>query len=246
VVENFSYTYDVLGNVLTRADANESLTETLTYDTLNRLTKATVSASIAPVKNFTYDPIGNLLSKSDVGTYTYPLAGSMLPHAVSVVAGTINSTFTYDLNGNQTAGLGRGITYTSYNKPSSITQGSSTLFFSDDVDHQRFKQQAPEGTTLYFNAFGVHAELFASGTSQWYDYVGAGGTMLGMRVLSGSTVTTRYFHTDNLGSIAVITDETGTVVERDGYDAWGKRRFPNGADDPTGSLTSQTTRGFTG
>jgi RHS repeat-associated protein len=50
---------------------------------------------------------------------------------------------------------------------------------------------------------------------------------------------------DNLGSIAVITDETGTVVERDGYDAWGKRRFPNGADDPTGSLTSQTTRGFT-
>jgi RHS repeat-associated protein len=69
--------------------------------------------------------------------------------------------------------------------------------------------------------------------------------MLGMRVLSGSTVTTRYFHADNLGSIAVITDETGNVVERDGYDAWGKRRFPNGADDPTGSLTSQTTRGFT-
>jgi RHS repeat-associated protein len=101
---------------------------------------------------------------------------------------------------------------------------------------------APEGTTLYFDAFGVHEEMF--GTS-WYDYVSAGGAMLGMRVLSGSTVTTRYFHADNLGSIAVITDETGNVVERDGYDAWGKRRFPNGANDPTGSLTSQTTRGFT-
>jgi len=106
-------------------------------------------------------------------------------------------------------------------------------------------QQAPEGNTFYFDAFGVHAELFSSGTSEWYDYVSAGGAMLGMRVLSGSTVTTRYFHADNLGSIAVITDETGTVVERDGYDAWGKRRFPTGADDPTGSLTSQTTRGFT-
>jgi len=32
---------------------------------------------------------------------------------------------------------------------SSITQGSATLFFSHDIDHQRFKQQAPEGTTLY-------------------------------------------------------------------------------------------------
>jgi hypothetical protein len=59
-------------------------------------------------------------------------------------------------------------------------------------------------------------------------------------------VTTRYFQTDNPGSIAVITDESGNVVKRDSYDAWGKRRFPNGADDPSGSLTSQTTRGFTG
>ncbi len=70
--------------------------------------------------------------------------------------------------------------------------------------------------------------------------------MVGVRVLSGSAVTTRYFQTDNLGSIAVITNESGAVVERDSYDAWGKRRFPNGVDDPSGGLTSQTTRGFTG
>jgi hypothetical protein len=43
---------------------------------------------------------------------------------------------------------------------------------------------------------------------------------------SDPTLTTRYFHTDNIGSISVITDETSAVVERDGYDAWGKRRFP--------------------
>ena len=61
----------------------------------------------------------------------------------------------------------------------------------------------------------------------------------------GSTYT-RYFHKDHLGSIATITDETGAVVERLSYGAWGKRRFPNGQDDPTGSISSQTTRGFTG
>lgn len=66
-------------------------------------------------------------------------------------------TFTYDGIGNQTAELGRSISYTSYNKPSSITQGSATLFFSHDIDHQRFKQRAPVGTTFYFDAFGVHA-----------------------------------------------------------------------------------------
>jgi hypothetical protein len=46
------------------------------------------------VKSFTYDPIGNLPSKTDVGTYIYPLPGSIFPHAVSAVNGTINSTFT--------------------------------------------------------------------------------------------------------------------------------------------------------
>jgi RHS repeat-associated protein len=233
------------------ADANENLTETFTYDPLNRVTQAQVTQSTVPVpmKTFLYDAIGNLLSKSDVGNYTYGLAGSLLPHAVtSISGGSISTTFTYDPNGNQTAGLGRSISYTSFNKPSFITQGSSTLSFKYDADHQRFQQSAPEGETNYFDAFGVHTELFSSAISQWNDFLMVGGALIGVRVLhSDSSVTTRYFHTDNLGSIAVITDENGAVVERDSYDAWGKRRNPlTWQDDPSGSIESQTTRGFTG
>jgi RHS repeat-associated protein len=63
---------------------------------------------------------------------------------------------------------------------------------------------------------------------------------------SAAGVSTRYFHKDHLGSTAVITNETGAVVEQLAYDAWGKRRHANGNDDPTNSLTSLTTRGFTG
>src|SRR5206468_4323974 len=82
-----------------------------------------------------------------------------LPHAVTAVSGAISTSFTYDANGNQTSGLGRRISYTSYNKPSSITQGARTISFLDDTDHQRFKQVTPEGATLYISAFGVLAEL---------------------------------------------------------------------------------------
>jgi RHS repeat-associated protein len=242
-VENFSYTYDSIGNVLTRADANENLTETFTYDNLNRLLSATVSANVAPQKLFAYDPVGNLLSKSDVGTYTYPMPGSALPHAVSAVAGTINSTFTYDANGNVTGGLGRGYSYFSFNKPLQVSQGATYQNFLYDTEHARIWKAAPEGGTLYFDAFGVHAEWLSNNT--WYDYISANGAMVAMRV-SGASTATRYFHTDNLGSISVITNETGAVVERDGYDAWGKRRFPSGADDTNNTLTSQTPRGFTG
>jgi uncharacterized protein RhaS with RHS repeats len=63
---------------------------------------------------------------------------------------------------------------------------------------------------------------------------------------ASATLSTRYFHTDHLGSVSVLTDENGNVVERLSFDAWGKRRFANGADDPSGSITSQSTRGFTG
>jgi RHS repeat-associated protein len=168
----------------------------------------------------------------------------------STSGGAFSTTFTYDPNGNQTAGLGRTITYSSYNKPASITQGTRTISFVDDTEHQRFKQVTPEGNTLYIAAFGVLAEISNSGTAsaRWTDYLSVGNAKVGMRTLqvASATLATRYFHTDHLGSISVITNEYGVVVERLSYDAWGERRNPDGTDDVTGSLTSQTTRGFTG
>ncbi|WP_454645471.1 RHS repeat-associated core domain-containing protein [Bradyrhizobium liaoningense] len=251
-VQNLGYTYDRLGNPLSRTDANTNLSETFTYDTLNRLTSSTVNLTPTPLaKTFTYSAIGNMLTKSDVGTYVYPAAGQPRPHAVSSITnGLISTTFTYDLNGNQTSGLNRTIAWTSYNKPASITQGTRTISFVDDTEHQRFKQVTPEGTTLYIAGFGVLAEVTNPGTAsqKWTDYLAVGNAKVGMRTLqtASETLTTRYFHVDHLGSISVITDENAMVVERLSYDAWGKRRNPNGTDDTTGSITSQATRGFTG
>jgi len=103
-VQNLSYAYDLLGNPLSRSDANTSMAESFAYDALNRLTSSSVNLSPTPLtKSFSYSPIGNMLSKSDVGNYSYPAAGSPLPHAVtSVSGGSISTTFTYDANGNQT------------------------------------------------------------------------------------------------------------------------------------------------
>jgi hypothetical protein len=105
---------------------------------------------------------------------------------LSAVAGTINSTFTYDPNGNQTAGLGRTHYYYSFNKPNQIWQGSVYQTFLYDTEHVRFWKATPEGGTLYFDAFGVHCELQLSSTWTWYDYVSAGGAMVAMRVAYGT------------------------------------------------------------
>jgi RHS repeat-associated protein len=254
-VEDFSYSYDGVGNVLSRADGNNNVSETFAYDALNRLTISSVATTGNTMwKTFTYDSIGNLLTKSDVGTYTYPSRGGRLPHAVtSISGGAVNTTFTYDANGNQVSGLGRSIAYNAANRPASVTQGALALNFADDVDHQRYKQTVMQGasvtTTHYVDAFGVHLEgTYGTGTWQVNYYLMVGGSMVGVSILRNDwSVTLRYFHQDNLGSIAVLTDASGTVVERDGYDPWGKRRYYwNGSDDPTGSIVSQTIRGFTG
>ena len=59
----------------------------------------------------------------------------------------------------------------------------------------------------------------------------------------------RYLHQDHLGSVDTITDESGGVVERLSYDAWGKRRTASGDDawkDSAIPITATTTpRGFT-
>ena len=109
--------------------------------------------------HFTYDPIGNLLTKSDVGNYAYPAPGQPFPHAVSSISGSvINTTFSYDANGNMTSGNGLAITYTGFNMPKSITRGSNQIVFFHDSTHGRIKQAGATGETLYLNCTGVMSE----------------------------------------------------------------------------------------
>jgi RHS repeat-associated protein len=252
-VESQTYAWDTLGNLTGRTDTVQGISETFAYDNLNRVVLASVTGGGSKV--FAYDAIGNIASKSDVGSYTYNASGpsSVRPHAVASISGTanqvVNPAYTYDANGNMTAGGGRTIAYTAFNKPSTIVEGLNTLSFSHDTEHARYKQVAPEGTTLYLNASGIAVEKVTSslGVVQWNNYLFAGGEMIGAYYERPDITTyTRYFHKDHLGSIVAITDENGTPVECNAYDAWGKRRNLNGTDDPGNTLTSQTSRGFTG
>jgi len=245
-VADFAYTFDTLGNLTYRADFNESLVENFTYDNLNRLTSYQIAGQTA--KTVAYDDMGNITAKSDVGTYTYAAsgAGAVRPHAVQSIAGTLNTTYNYDANGNMTSGSGRTLAWTAFNKVKTITQGAVNMTYAYGPDRERIKQTGPGGTTYYYSA-GLYEKHVGASVTQWNDYLYAGGEMVGVHFSrSDATEMTRYFVKDHLGSIAVITDETGAVAERLSYDAWGKRRYPNGADDPTGVLTAQTTRGFTG
>jgi RHS repeat-associated protein len=238
-VQNSGFTFDALDNLTARSwwDGTALRSETLGYDTLNRLTTVTGPAN----KTYAYAPNGNIQSKTGVGTYSYTGTGCTRPHAVCSITGTVNTSFIYDANGNLLTGNGRTISYYSFNKPKTIAGASGTTTLTYDAHFNRLIKAAPGGTTTYL---GKLYEKFVSGsTTTQRHYIYAGNNLVGAYSTVNTTPTTRYFHTDHLGSIEVITDEAGNVVQRLSYDAFGKRRNPNGTDATT--ITAQTTRGFT-
>ncbi len=124
-LQELAYTFDNAGNVATIVDTINSMSQTFTYDDLNRLTQAVGSAY--GTQTFAYDSIGNMTTKAS-RTMSYG-AGSAGPHAVTDVTwtGTNFPTFcrdlasgncdmTYDANGNMTVRGGDTLAYDSENR----------------------------------------------------------------------------------------------------------------------------------
>ena len=275
--QNDVYLYDVIGNLRYRAQMNEQgglLQENFTYDALNRLEDATINGVVSSPR---YDEIGNLSSKSNVGGYTYPVsgAGSVRPHAVTSISGTVagiqNPSFSYDDNGNLLQGLNRGYTWTAGDVPRTIERLSSGVAvertsFVYGPDQERRLQTvqpmtggAPGGvsTSIYYagaqekqieaaqNLTIVRTQL-PMGLGYLEERLA--GTSVDLAAAGSSTV--RLHLKDHLGSVLGVVDGDGTVLQRMSYDAWGRRRQTNGNDDSWGSLgtiaNNQDNSGYTG
>ncbi|MDA2921746.1 DUF2341 domain-containing protein [Patescibacteria group bacterium AH-259-L07] len=100
-ISQFSYTYDQLGNRLSKQELKKSTN--YQYDALSRLLKALEAKADddeddddehkpKPVENYVYDPVGNRLAGPKKQTYTYNTANELLQFK--------DVTLQYDLNGN--------------------------------------------------------------------------------------------------------------------------------------------------
>ncbi|MCP5346545.1 MAG: RHS repeat-associated core domain-containing protein [Gammaproteobacteria bacterium] len=219
------------------------------------MTGATIGGT---TRSVTYDDVGNITSKTRLGStntnsYSYPTPGSAKPYSVSSITGVVNGvtnpTFSYDDNGNMTSGAGRSVTWTAFNRVTSITEGSLTVSFVYDAEHQRIKQSDGSIVTRFLNdpIAGVQSEYLTSDGGTFNDYLFADGERVGVRTkkTSPSSTTFQGFVADHERSVTVVTDSSGSIVQNLAYDVWGRRRNPNGTEDPTGAITAPTTRGYT-
>ncbi|WP_171014164.1 RHS repeat protein [Chitinivorax sp. B] len=244
-VQNDSYQYDALGNLQLRSEGVTGLVETFRYDGANRLIEA--KTHNGPSTTARYDELGNLVYKSDVGIYIY--GQGTRPHAVASIQGTVNATFSYDDNGNELRSNGRTTSWTSFNLPTSIQQGSYTDSYVYDLDHVRLKHITPQGSVIQLNPrldLGAHYEKdLRHGKVVHTSHVYAGNEAIAAVVEQDGQRDIRYLHTDHLGSITAVSNAQGKLTERLSYDAWGKRRNPDGSLNP-GLSGQQTHHGFTG
>jgi len=273
-VEALSYDYDTVGNLKARNDFVTGLNTSYGYDALNRLSTENRSGAGVPSAQsivWTYNDIGNITSRSDVGTYAYNPsgAGSVRPHAVTGVAGTVNGEgspgYQYDANGNLTTTNAAGGTHVagwnSFSMVDNLTRvfggHTSRVDFLYGSDRERVRETAiKDGVTTRVTDYMNPAQ----GAGLFYEqesgpagivkkvYLSAAGQTIGVLLFDANNnlTATQYWHKDHLGSLVAVTDANGTVIERLAYEPFGKRRNANGLTDANGTLAASTTaRGYT-
>ena len=244
---NAATSWDLNGNLSTRQDLNQSLTESFIYDSLDRLDYGQRNGSTN--LDVTLDAIGNISWKQGVGNYSY--------HATkkrAVIAAGSHS-YGYDANGNMVSRDGSTIGYTSYNLPGVINAGSNSSTISYGAYRNRYRQAAVTAgvteTTIYIG--GMLEKVTRSGVTEYRHLIegGNGTAAIYVRRSSGSPATETYFvHRDQLGSPELITNGAGAAVVRLSFGAYGERRDSDwdgavSSADMT-AIGNTTRRGFTG
>lgn len=212
---DFEYDINALnGNLTSRTDRQHGLSETFSYDALNRL-------SYMDDRRVRYAPDGNLLSIDGVGEMLYTDEGS--PYRIT--------SFTPE---DMSAVLSReqSVSYTCYGRPSRITEGGRSASFTYNGDGDRVKMFYSEGVSAVLNRYYIggryEQDIRRDGTSVERFYLGgdAYSAPMVLEKNGGSGWTPLNIGRDYLGSITTIATVDGNPLEEYSYDPWGRLRDP--------------------
>ena len=219
VVQHMKYEYDPETYSLTRRnDVKNSRNETFSYDQVDRLTTTRLNGVIT--ESITYEQNGNIKEKMDVGTYLYN--PDKRPHAMTgIKSGT---------KGDGVSGIVQEIGYTAFNKVSYVqhSEGNNDRYeIAYGLDQQRIKTSYYANDQKQYDRyyFGTYEkEVGRNGNVTHIDYIYTPVGLTAMQVNKYSTAEIYHIHTDNIGSIQVVTALRGGVVSAEySYNAWGGR-----------------------
>ena len=229
-LQNQSYEYDPVGNVIQRLENNLGLKENFYYDNLNRLSYSTLSSGQAgAVTNLQmcYDNQGTACTENQpgAGTITSKTADSVPPQNYSVV-------------------------WTSYNYPAAITTSSESTQFSYGPDRSRWQQNYNSGSEITNYIGGALEQVVTTSGVTYRHYVYAGNEPVAIQERTSSSSPLVYMLLDHQGGIAGLLNASGGITVDESFTAFGARRNPttwSGSADSEDLTTSAglTLQGYT-
>ena len=247
-IQDIDLTWNGRGNLDSLTNTAAGLSETFTYDNLDRLATSQVAGQ--GVVNYAFDTIGNLTRKTDFSATDYAYGASQ-PHAVT--AAGVN-TYTYRSDGllewHYVDGVDeRAFAYTPDRKLESVILRNSTganptrQLFAYGNDSQRIRQASRDANNNVLEW-------------SWYLDENVRHTSDGVKVTIASPIGVLaefdgtdwlWMHTDHLGSTEAVTDGAGVLEQRLGYAPFGQPRDPaTGTLLDDGAATAIVEDGYTG
>ena len=229
------FSRDGVGNLTQISSPDNILAATFSYDDLHRLVRAASGAG--DIRAYAYDNVGNLTSKSDVGSYAYGEHG--MPATCLTSAGA--ATFTYTALG-QMEQTPWGIqSFDAFGHLVAIT-GSTSATFTYDYSGVRVSARFTSGSSTTTRL--TPDALYAIEDGTLVNYLFDGLRFVGRDVDGGSRT---YLHEDHVGSLVLMTDASGAVLDAISYDPFGGivARQAAGSNVPVG-FAQGTLDGVTG
>ena len=222
------YSLDPVGNRL--GITTTTGTTTATYDANDRLTQACYTAACTGSDNFrryTYDDVGNRITEvSAAGTTTYVYDALDELTSSGGVGG--NVSYTYDLDGRQTAAGSRAFAFNLPGLLKSTTSGTTTTTYTYDGDGHRMSAatgaQANKTTKFLWDLNRPVPQLIR-------ELDGNGGLVrefqIADRLLAmkpGPNANPYYFLVDGLGSVVNVVSNSGVTQWTYQYHPFGGSR----------------------
>lgn len=246
IADDLRYSYHPAGNVTRIAEQTTGSawdTQCFAYDHLRRMTSAwtaTDDCAAAPStsviggpapywQEFRFDATGNRTSLIHRGfggtadtasTYTYPGAGTALPHAVrSVQTGTRVDRYDYDAAGNTTSRPGpsgqQTLAWNGEGLLDSVTAGAQSTSYVYDADGKQLLRHDPGSVTLFLGGGEIRLDTATGALAGTRYYPGTG-----IRTAAGFT----WVFGDQHGTAQLAVDPATLVPTARRTDPFGNPR----------------------
>ncbi|MDX1998642.1 MAG: RHS repeat-associated core domain-containing protein [Thermoanaerobaculia bacterium] len=226
------YGYDPNGNVdhiydLLQGPVYSVRSRWMTYDGLDRLTGAGAGmfGGTDNWHRFTFDALDNLKSWRLAGVKDYASYVYDANHRLTTITNTAGATevsLTYDAQGNLANKNGQNYLFDFGNRLREVSGKEHYRY--DGLGRRALAWHPTLGSILsHYNQAGQLLYQHDERAGKTEEHIYLGGSIVATRELAiaANTHATKYQHTDALGSPVAVTDQLGTVIDRNDYDPFG-------------------------